>query len=202
MNENSNILNEEEYPPKERFTVSLRPILRCFPYLELIIICLINIPLFIIETSIFLIYSLIGEAIIGFFIIKCIVGAGTEVTINNKNHTFILQKTKGCCCCKSRPKIIDLFQIGNLYIYSNNSRDNINCILHYKNGTKENLSDYFLGCDEASLEKCQNLLRKYFLIVNINTTMDLENIIREIINNSESENNLNTYDPNLILSII
>lgn len=95
---------------------------------------------------------------------------GAEIIINNINHTLSLRETRLCdCCCKKSPRIIDLTQVEKMYINSYKFPDcftgNIGTYnIIYKNGTTEDISDYFRGCKEECSINGQNLFRKYIKV--------------------------------------
>ena len=92
--------------------------------------------------------------------VNCFIEDGTEVKINNINRTLKLQKIKIYnCCYKKELKIIDLNQVEKIKIInSNDSIGNIgsvgNYTIIYKNGTLEDISNYFNGRIKQSVISC------------------------------------------------
>ena len=122
--------------------------------------------------------GVIGIASLPFFILGivmiCKIENGGEMTINNINHTLSLRKRSLCdCCCKKSPRVIDLTQVDKIYIQSFNASlggfgSMGTYIITYKNGTTEDISQYFSGCNQQSSVDSQNLLRKYIKVENTN----------------------------------
>ena len=112
---------------------------------------------------------------------------GTEIIINNINHTLSLRTTKLCdCCCKKPSRIIDLTQVEKIFIQSHNDPFGHFgsmgfYIITYKNGTTENISEYFNGCKEECSVDCQNLFRKYMKVSDTNP--EIENLTNAINSN-------------------
>ena len=186
------ILTSDGIPEEEK--IILKPEHRNWPALIFIIfwcMCALGMTVFVAiilpeiccVPALFIVF---GVSMIGIF------ENGSEVTINNKNHTLRLEKKKLCnCCCKKAPRIIDLNQIQKINIYSisniGNMGPNLSYILTYKNGTVEDISNYFIGCSQESLVDCQNLLKKY---------LPVENIINQM--SSDFPQGFPGYNPNMI----
>ena len=132
-------------------------------------------PIFIIPGIFFLIETFI-------IVIFCYIPDGTVLTINNTNKSLKLQKTCNHCC-KKPPKIIDLDQIEKINNYT----------IIYKNGIKEDISNYFQNFSEKSLEDCQNLLRKYLVVENTRPQITLYYPNMTPIYNNTVPNQQNAY---------
>ena len=158
-------------PLEEKIILSPPAEAKCFPITFMIIWTILAVLMFIFVLCSF------GPLCIfpGIFVVIGIVRLylfekGTEVKINNSNRNLILQKKNICNCLINKPRIIDLNQVEkiriiNLINFRNSGLIN-NYSIIYKNGTIENLSNYFAGCDEQSLVNCQNLFRKYLTVEN------------------------------------
>lgn len=119
------------------------------------------------------------------------IGNGAELTINNINRTLTLKKKKLINICKNSPRIIDLNQIEKISI---NSRFNFGdsgytdfYMITYKNGTFEDLSSYFKGCNQQSFVDSQNLFKKYLKVDDANPQNP------QLANNNQNQN----YNPNV-----
>ena len=99
---------------------------------------------------------------------------GAIITINNKNNTLKIQKSYGFCF-KKNTKIINIEEIEKI----KNSLFNKCCIIIYKNGKKEDISEYFAVCSDNSRIVRQNFFKKYFNVenLNINEAYDFKNKI-------------------------
>ena len=117
---------------------------------------------------------------IGISVITCIficticscIDDGREVIVNKKNGILKLQWKK-CCCWQGKPRIFDLNQIQKINIrlkgtiWNYDKRDKLkdyNCVIIYKNGTSEDVSNYFRNL--VLTTDFENKLRKYIPVEN------------------------------------
>ena len=173
------ILTADNCQPEEKIRISPQSKTGQGRLIFFIIWCVVAGGMFI---STVLNFGIFGIAPLAFFILGivmiCKIENGGEMTINNINHTLSLRKRSLCdCCCKKPPRVIDLTQVEKIFIQLKNDPFGISgsegfYIITYKNGTTENISQYFNGCKEKCSVDCQNLFRKYMKVSDTNPEME------------------------------